>query len=411
MSVFPAGCVYRNIAKRFPWALPAFAAAALMISAATQVPDMALAQERAALRRVIPDEPLRRPVALAPLPDGQRELAVVEQEGLILRFSPQARRASGVLLDWRRLVSRSGNEEGLLSVAFHPHFDQHPLLYVYYSSSEGPRHTVVARFAYDPARRAADPASHRVLLQIPQPYSNHKGGQMAFGPDGMLTIGLGDGGSGGDPHGNGQNRRTLLGKILRIDVDHPQGGLAYGIPEDNPFRGATDGSRPEIWAFGLRNPWRFSFDRATGDLYAADVGQDEVEEVDLIRKGGNYGWNIMEGSQCFLPSSGCSRTGLELPIAEYTHREGISITGGYVYRGQALPGLRGKYVFGDYGSGTVWTIPTAGPAAASSKADTLRPRTVLLQSRLALASFGEDEAGELYLLDLAGGVYRLEPAP
>ncbi len=368
------------------------------------------------LQRLIPEESLRRPVHLAELPDGQGELVIVEQAGLIKRFRPGASRAAGVFLDHREKVSDRGNEEGLLSIAFHPRFAENRYFYIYYSAP-GMRRTVLARMTVDPARRGADPASERVLLEVPQPYSNHKGGQLAFGPDGMLYLGLGDGGSGGDPHGNGQNATQLLGKILRLDVDHPAAGLPYGIPPDNPFAAAQAGprpayrpaNRPEIFAYGLRNPWRFSFDRETGLLYAADVGQDEVEEVDLIVRGGNYGWNVLEGTQCFRPPRDCPRAGFIPPIAEYTHAEGIAITGGFVYRGRALPALRGRYVFGDYGTGTIWTLPALG-AGAGQPPGPLLEKTVLLRSGLLLTSFGEDRQGELYLLDLRGGVYRLVPA-
>lgn len=367
---------------------------------------------KVALERLIPGEVLRRPVHLAELPGGERELVVVEQAGVIKRFRAGGTKAEGILLDHRDKVSDWGNEEGLLSVAFHPRFAENRYLYIYYSAHpvSGQRLTVVARLTYDPARRTADPASERILLEVAQPYSNHKGGQLAFGPDGFLYIGLGDGGSAGDPQGNGQNPDRLLGKLLRIDVDHPEAGREYGIPVDNPYFGAGDGharrGRPEIFALGLRNPWRFSFDRATGLLYAADVGQDTVEEVDIIVRGENYGWNVLEGTQCFRPARGCSRSGFVPPIAEYTHSEGNSITGGFVYRGRTLPALAGRYVFGDYGAGTVWTI-AAGPQTAG---EGLRVRTVLLNTGLALSSFGEDSRGELYLLDLRGGVYRLVPA-
>jgi glucose/arabinose dehydrogenase len=375
-----------------------------------------VAQPAVALLRLIPEEALRRPVHLAELPDGQGELVVVEQAGLIKRFRPDAPRAAGVFLDHRGRVSDRGNEEGLLSIAFHPRFAENRTFYIYYAAAD-PRRTVLARMTYDPARRGAAPASERVLLEVAQPYSNHKGGQLAFGPDGMLYVGLGDGGSGGDPHGNGQNAAQLLGKILRLDVDHPAPGLPYGIPPDNPFAAAQGGpnsayrpaNRPEIFALGLRNPWRFSFDRETGLLYAADVGQDEIEEVDLIVRGGNYGWNVLEGTRCFRPSRDCPRAGFISPLAEYTHAEGISITGGFVYRGRALPALRGRYVFGDFGAGTVWTLPALDRTPLRDQAPLL-DKTVLLQTRLLLSSFGEDRQGELYLLDLRGGVYRLVPA-
>lgn len=382
------------MSRRNPGGPAALAVLAAMLACALP----ALAQPTVALRRLIPQEVLRRPVHLAELPDGSATLVVVEQAGRILRFRRDAPRAEGVLLDHRRAVSSVDNEEGLLSVAFHPRFGEHPYLYVYYCAAR-PRRSVVARFRYDTVRRTADPGSERVLLEVSQPYSNHKGGQLAFGPDGFLYIGLGDGGSAGDPHENGQNRGVLLGKILRIDVDREQPPLRYAIPADNPFAGQA-GARGEIWAYGLRNPWRFSFDRQTGDLYAGDVGQDAWEEIDRIVTGGNHGWNLTEGTHCYKTSP-CSTTGQELPIAEYSHDEGRSVTGGFVYRGMAIPGLRGRYVFGDYASGSVWTLPTAGQGP--------RRHERLLATGHAISSFGEDAAGELYLVDLAGGVYQLVP--
>ncbi|MEE8394978.1 MAG: PQQ-dependent sugar dehydrogenase [bacterium] len=354
------------------------------------------AGQAVALRRVLADQDLIRPVHLTAAPDGSGRLAVVEQDGRILWFRPQARRAEGVLLDIRDRVSTAGWEEGLLSLAFHPRFGENRELFVYYSAAS-PRRSVVARFRADAATGRADAAGEERLLQVRQPYANHNGGQIAFGPDGYLYIGLGDGGWAGDPLGNGQNRKTLLGALLRIDVERRQGSLAYAIPPDNPF--AKGGGKPEIWAYGLRNPWRFSFDRNTGALYAADVGQGEIEEVDLIVRGGNYGWNRMEGTACYRPPSGCRTPGLLLPIAEYTHALGNSITGGFVYRGRQLPWLRGRYLFGDYGSGTIWSIPAgAGP---------IRPPRELLATGLSISSFGQDRDGELYVVGREGTIYRL----
>jgi len=353
-----------------------------------------------ALQRLLPHQALQRPLHLAEVPDGSGDLVVVEQRGLILRFAPAAPTAMP-FLDLRERVSTAGNEEGLLSIAFHPEFARTRAFYVYYSAA-GPRRSVLARFVAP--GRTGDAASQRVLLEVAQPYSNHNGGQLAFGPDGMLYVGLGDGGSGGDPQGNGQNRATLLGSLLRIDVNGQDAGLAYAIPPDNPFAGARDGSRGEIWAYGLRNPWRFSFDRATGALFLADVGQDAWEEVDRIERGGNYGWNVMEGAHCYSPSRGCNAQGLRLPISEYSHAQGRSITGGFVYRGQAIPALRGRYLFADYVAGTIWSIPADTPR--------MHPPEPLLASGLYIASFGEDAAGELYVLDHGGGrVFRLVPVP
>lgn len=354
------------------------------------------------LERLLPDERLNRPVHVAELPDGSGRMVVVEQPGRIKYFAPGAKATQGLLLDIRHRVNTGGWEEGLLSIAFHPRFRDNGYYYVYYSAARA-RRSVISRFTATPARTATRRGSERVLLEVGQPFANHNGGQLAFGPDGYLYIGLGDGGSGGDPHGNGQNPRTLLGSILRIDVDREQRGRAYAIPPDNPFADGTRSRRPEIWAYGLRNPWRFSFDRMTGELYAADVGQNAAEEIDLIVKGANYGWNVMEGTRCYEPSSGCKRAGLAPPIAEYGHGQGQSITGGYVYRGSALPGLRGRYVFGDFRSGGIWSIPAG--------AGHMRRPRLLLQTKLAISSFGEDVSGELYVADLNGYIFKLAKAP
>jgi glucose/arabinose dehydrogenase len=236
-----------------------------------------------------------------------------------------------------------------------------------------------------------------VLLEIRQPYRNHNGGLNLFGPDGMLYIGMGDGGSAGDPHNNGQRLDTLLGKMLRLAVD---GGAAYRVPGDNPFVDRP-GARAEIWAYGLRNPWRFSFDRVSGRLFVADVGQNAIEEVDIVERGGNYGWNIMEGSECYGAQT-CDKTGLRLPIAEYGHAQGCSVTGGYVYRGSRIPGLVGRYIFGDYCSGRLWTLAeeTGGRWGMAA----------WLPTGLAISSFGEDQHGELYVVDHRGAVYLLSPS-
>jgi glucose/arabinose dehydrogenase len=248
-----------------------------------------------------------------------------------------------------------------------------------------------------------DPDSERQLFGINQPFPNHNGGMLAFGPDGYLYIGTGDGGSGGDPRGNGQDRTTLLGKILRIDIDT---GDPYAIPPGNPFVGQLPEvpHRLEIWDWGLRNPWRFSFDRQTGDLWIGDVGQNIYEEVDAEPAGAggrNYGWNTMEASNCFGASS-CARDGLTLPVAEYSHAQGCSITGGYVYRGSSLPQLFGQYVFADYCSGRIWALDAASALATGSAEPTQYGKLPINPT-----SFGEDEAGELYLVDGAGHIYRL----
>jgi glucose/arabinose dehydrogenase len=265
---------------------------------------------------------------------------------------------------------------------------------VHYSNLAGD--TVLAELRADPPDAAAvDPATERILLELAQPYGNHNGGQLAFGHDGYLYLALGDGGSGGDPLNAGQDLGTILGTLIRIDVD---GAEPYAVPGDNPFVG-VDGAADEIWAYGLRNPWRFSFDTATGDLWIADVGQNAVEEVNLQRAGEgggqNYGWRIMEGDRCFDPPQGCDPSGLTMPVITYTHESGWgrSITGGYVYRGAAVPELQGWYVFGDYVSGRIFAADAADPASVRE----------LAPAGFRISSFGLDEAGELYVTDHGGG--------
>jgi glucose/arabinose dehydrogenase len=240
----------------------------------------------------------------------------------------------------------------------------------------------------------SDPATERILLTVDQVsnFNNHKAGQLAFGPDGFLYFGLGDGGSGGDPFGHGQSTATLLGKMMRIDVNTTSPGLQYAIPPDNPF--AAGGGLPEIYAIGFRNPWRFSFDRTGGRLFVADVGQDKFEEVDIVQKGGNYGWNTMEGLHCFNPPSGCSTTGLSPPIVEIAHPEAVAVIGGFVYHGTAVAGMQGMYVFGDL-TGKIWSLTESSPNNFT--------RSVLLTPGFNISSFGQDVAGELYVVDIAGG--------
>ena len=255
--------------------------------------------------------------------------------------------AATPFLDIRSRVTFSG-EMGLLGVAFHPGFANSKRLYVNYvrTINVTQRQSVIAEYQVSATdANQADPASERILLTVDQPFDNHKAGQLAFGPDKFLYVGFGDGGSGGDPMGNGQNLQTHLGKMLRIDVDHKTGVLPCAIPADNPF--VSGRGLPEIWPYGFRNPFRFSFDTATGKQFVGDVGQSLYEEVDVLQKGGNYGWHVMEAMHCYNPATGCDMTGLMLPIAEYSHSEGDAVIGGYVYRGGAIPGLVGSYVFGD----------------------------------------------------------------
>lgn len=342
---------------------------------------------------------LDQPVHVTNAGDGSGRLFVVEKAGII-RIVANDQLRPEPFLDITTVVGSSGSEQGLLSVAFHPDYRTNGRFFVDYTDKNGD--TVIEGYQVSSEPDVADPGSGVTLLTIDQPYPNHNGGQLAFGSDGYLYIGMGDGGSGGDPQGNGQNKNVLLGKLLRIDVN-AEGEQPYGIPSDNPYVGDSD-ARPEVWAIGLRNPWRFSFDRETGDLFIADVGQGDYEEVDVhpVSAGGgkNYGWNTMEGLHCFNPRSGCAQQGLELPVAEYNHGQGCSVTGGVRYRGTAVPAFGSTYFYGDYCSGKIWGLTEAPGGTWRS--------TELLASDHSISSFGEDEAGEIYLTDLAdGGVYRL----
>ena len=330
-------------------------------------------------------------------PPGDARLFIVEQGGTI-RISENGSLLPDPFLDLSGAIS-SGGERGLLSLAFHPDYASNGTFYVDFTNADG--NTRVVRYAVSAANPdRADPASGDTILAVHQPFANHNGGLLLFGPDGMLYVGLGDGGSAGDPNGNGQDPTTLLGTILRLDVD---GGSPYAIPPDNPFAGSSSG-RGEIWAYGLRNPWRFTFDPTAGLLYIADVGQSDWEEVDVApadSAGVNYGWNIMEGDHCYSASS-CDRTGLEPPVLEYGHDEGCSITGGLVYRGQAMADLQGTYFYSDYCSGFLRSFRyengTAGEERSWDVGDLGR-----------VLSFGRDAAGEIYVLSSNGTVYRLEP--
>jgi glucose/arabinose dehydrogenase len=327
---------------------------------------------------------------------------VTEQRGIIYDFpAANPQQGSHVFLDITDRVNRGGNEEGLLGIAFDPDYPANGFFYVYYSAAN-PRRSVVSRFSVDPGnRKVAAARSEVIIMEVAQPFSNHNGGQLAFGPDGYLYIGLGDGGGAGDPQGNGQNLGTLLESILRVDVSERSAAGAYKVPVDNPFVHVS-GARGEIWACGLRNPWRFSFDRQTGLLWAGDVGQNMWEEIDIISKGANYGWNIMEGLHCYSPATGCDRSGLTLPLVEYDHSQGCSVTGGYVARGGRTPSLQGRYIYGDYCSGKIWALSYDGNAATQNM--------LLAESGLSIASFGEDLAGNLYILSREGGIYTLVQA-
>jgi len=333
-----------------------------------------------------------RPLHITHAGDGSGRLFVVEKVGRI-KIVHDGQVLPEPFLDITNRVGSRANEQGLLSVAFHPRYRENGWLFVNYTDNDGD--TVVSRFSA--AGDRADPSSEQIVLTIGQPFANHNGGLVIFGPDGMLYIGMGDGGSAGDPLGAGQNRWTLLGKILRINVET----LPYTIPPDNPWADGSEGWQ-EIWVFGVRNPWRFSFDRATGDLFVADVGQNRQEEVHMLpagrSAGANLGWNIMEGDECFRGNN-CDRNAFDLPIDVYPHSLGCSVTGGHVYRGAAFPALQGVYVFGDFCSGRIWGLR---PSASGWE------RTELLQSNLQIATFGEDEAGELYVAGYNNGVlYRI----
>ncbi|SRR5579884_1940406 len=326
-------------------------------------------------------------------------LFIVEQGGTI-RIWQNGALLEKPFLDIRDRVT-SGGEKGLLGLAFHPRFSENRRFFVNYTSPTGGLHTVISEFKVGDQPGEADKNSERIILTIPQPFPNHKGGEIVFGPDGYLYIGMGDGGSGNDPHGNGQNLSALLGKMLRIDVDQKTGGKAYGIPADNPFVG-RENAAPEIWAYGLRNPWRFSFDTTAGLLYAGDVGQNAREEIDIIRKGRNYGWNVMEGTIC-TPGVNpvCDKSPYEPPILDYPRSDGIAVIGGYVYRGKAIPNLAGVYLYGDFGSGRVWGLRYDGKS--------VNAQSLLLETGKSISSFGEDAQRELYLVDYGGEVFKIVP--
>lgn len=331
---------------------------------------------------------------------GDDRLFVVEQAGVI-RIIEQGQLLETPFLDIRDKVGSSQLEQGLLGLAFHPNYDEYGTFFVNYTNPSGNSH--ISRFRVDEVdANQANPDSETILLTYQQPYPNHNGGQVAFGPDGNLYVGVGDGGSANDPLNSGQDPSTILGSILRLDVNQP--GDSYSIPPSNPFVG-NDSALDEIWAWGLRNPWRFSFDRLTGDLFIADVGQNLWEEIHFqpaeSQGGENYGWNIMEGTHCFA-SNPCETAGLEMPIFEYSHEQGCSITGGYMYRGSAYPEMYGNYLVADYCQGTIWRLfPEASGEWSSA---------VVFDSNYVISSFGEDAAGELYVLDHNGGsVYRITP--
>jgi glucose/arabinose dehydrogenase len=339
---------------------------------------------------VFPEANFTRMLGFVTIPGSPNEAVVLTQGGVIHRIALDGSFSPVVFGDISGLlIANAGNEEGLLGLAFSPDFASDGRVFIDYSAGN-PRRSVLAR--YDVVDGAMDMASARVILEAPQPFANHNGGQLAFGPDGFLYWGLGDGGSEGDPQQNGQNISTLLASILRLDVS----GDTYSVPADNPFVKIV-GAAPEKYAYGLRNPWRFSFDLQAGDLWAGDVGQNQWEEIDRIVAGGNYGWSIMEGFECFRTLY-CEQASLMLPRAAYSHDFGCSVTGGYVYRGAAMPELRGWYVYGDYCSGRIWALDTA------SNTDPL----LLAEPGHSISSFGVLPDGEIVALSFDKAIYQLQ---
>ncbi|MEE8379087.1 MAG: PQQ-dependent sugar dehydrogenase [Gammaproteobacteria bacterium] len=345
-----------------------------------------------ALERVFENVVLNKPLAILQAPNKPNVWYVVEQAGRVQRLDGREGEInSTIFIDIRDRVHSEQNETGLLGMSFDPDFDKNGYVYLSYTRDNNSLESVLTRLVSGDKGKTLARDREQILFSIKQPFSNHNGGNIHFGPDGYLYYGLGDGGAGGDPKGNGQNKQTLLGAMLRIDVS---GNSEYKIPKNNPF--ITSPGKAEIFAYGLRNPWRWSFDRKTGDLWVADVGQNHWEEVNLITLGGNYGWNLREGKHCF--SGNCKQAILIDPIVEYSHDEGCSVTGGYVYRGKAIPSINGLYLYGDYCSGTIWGFDADKPSSAKSR--------VLLNTDLNISSFGEDNNGEIYVVDLKGKIFK-----
>lgn len=360
-----------------------------------------------------PELKLNRPLWLCEAPDGTQRIFVAQQEGEVL-ILPKDRngKETKTFLDISDRKPFQKNEEGLLGFAFHPKFKSNGKFYIYYSQ-QNPKRSVISEFLVSKSNPdEADKSSERILMEIPQPNWNHNGGELLFGPDGFLYIGLGDGGGANDQYHNGQNRGSLLAKILRIDVDSRAGELPYGIPKDNPFVKNKE-FRPETYAWGMRNPWRFSFDRKTGELYCGDVGQGKWEEIDIIKKGGNHGWSFREGFHEFTNGAPANAQFID-PIVEYPHSAqlstnhlpGLSVTGGYVYRGEKVPALRGVYVYADFMSGTIWGLRTKNGKLVIDGVLELQPKDAPPRQ---IASFGEDGRGEVYVLGHDGHIYEFEP--
>lgn len=344
------------------------------------------------------------PIYLTHSNDSTNRLFVVEKEGVIKVFENYYNVSeANIFLDIRDRV-RSLWEEGLLGLAFHPNFKSNRYFYVHYvagSPATSDQRSVISRFSADSSGTKADSTSEFILFEVDHPENIHFGGMLEFGPNGYLYISLGDGGPAGDPNNNGQNLMTLSGSILCIDVNSTGDTLNYVIPSDNPFVGNTQGYREEIWAYGFRNTWRFSLDEVTGQFWGGDVGQNWYEEINLIEKGNNYGWHVMEGFHCFRPPVGCDTTGKTLPIVEYIHGPGYSVTGGYVYRGSAFPIIYGAYIYGDFVTGNIWLLRYEN--------DEIIADSLLVETNLNISSFGIDENNELYILNfIEGNIYKLD---
>lgn len=347
-----------------------------------------------------PNLSFSRPLGLTHAGDQSGRLFVTEQGGTIVVFENDSTvTGNHVFLDISSRVERGDNEQGLLGLAFHPDYVSNGYFFVNYTES-GSGSTIISRFSVSADANQADPDSEVKLLEIEQPMTNHNGGDLAFGPDGYLYIAMGDGGGDSDPEGNGQDPANLLGAILRIDVDSSGENLSYAIPSDNPFVDNEDGYREEIYAYGLRNPWRISFDAETGDLWAADVGQRKWEEINIIESGKNYGWNAFEGSECFSPELGCNESDYEFPVFEYGHNpDNGSITGGYLYRGSAQEGLYGRYIYADFLSGEIWAFDP------DPEADPVNEELDMVDVNI--SAFGVDENDELFFCGFDGTIYRL----
>jgi glucose/arabinose dehydrogenase len=410
LMVFASGCTAAPVASPLPPTLPPFSTPettstpAPVLPTNTPVPSSTPAPLPLPTAATFPDPSayawtpfvsgLYLPVDIKNAGDGSGRLFIIERPGRI-RIVKDGLLFQDPFLDISNRVGSWGSEQGLLGLAFHPDYKTNGFFYVNYIDLNG--NTVISRFKVSQDSNRADPASEVQLLTVNQPYPNHNGGSVVFGPDGYLYLGLGDGGSQGDPHGHGQSLNTRLGKILRIDVDL---GAPYSIPAGNPY--ASGGGLPEIWAYGLRNPWRFVFDPATGDMYIADVGQDTWEEIDYVPAGTpgglNFGWNIYEGNH---PYAGGSSSGFTFPVAEYNHSYGCSVTGGVISRGAGLPAWNGIYLYGDFCTGYVWGLLNQGGNWQSQ---------LLFETALAISTFGMDEAGGVYLADYRSGtIYHLVP--